>query len=372
MRSPPGVRESSRARPPRIPVTVIGGFLGAGKTTLLNHLLRESGLQRIAVLVNDFGALDVDGDLVAARGADTIRLANGCVCCSLADGLVAALARVMALEERPAWILIEASGVSLPWKIGEVGLADPELTLDAVLVVVDASRVRETAADRYVGDTVLAQLRRCDLVIVNKADLVGPEELLHIRDWLDEFAPGTPSVEAVGGAVPLAVLSGCAMAAPGADGALADPGTPPVAGEGEAVAWRASESRERGRVLHRVAELPDPHAGLFSTTTFSSGVPFVRARLEAVLRSLPPEVYRIKGFVALAETPGVLALVQAVGRRFEIGPAPDSPDRSANALVAIHRRGSGAGEALQAALTRALAGGSPVPPAVTGGAGSQR
>ena len=104
---------SEPAQPP-IPVTVIGGYLGAGKTTLVNHLLRNANGLRIAVLVNDFGALQIDADLIEAADGDTISLANGCICCSLAGGLVEAMLGILDRPQPPEWVVIETSGVSDP------------------------------------------------------------------------------------------------------------------------------------------------------------------------------------------------------------------------------------------------------------------
>src|SRR5476649_1880617 len=126
-----------------IPFTVIGGFLGAGKTTLLNRLLRGATGRRFAVLVNDFGALDIDGRLVAAHGGDTLALANGCLCCTIGDSLVTTL---LALLERPGrfdHIVVEASGVADPGRIADIAVLEPRLVRDGVIVVADAGSVQQ-------------------------------------------------------------------------------------------------------------------------------------------------------------------------------------------------------------------------------------
>ncbi|MGE8641526.1 MAG: CobW family GTP-binding protein, partial [Achromobacter sp.] len=157
----------------RIPLTVVGGFLGAGKTTLLNHVLSASR-RRAAVLVNDFGPIDIDAGLVAQQADAVIRLANGCVCCSMAGGLDDALARVLALDPLPEWIVIEASGVSDPSRIAQVGMCDPLLQLEGVVVLVDVANVRALAADPLLSDTVARQLKAADLLVLNKTDLATP------------------------------------------------------------------------------------------------------------------------------------------------------------------------------------------------------
>ncbi|HNB43617.1 MAG TPA: GTP-binding protein, partial [Burkholderiaceae bacterium] len=154
----------------RIPLTVIGGFLGAGKTTLVNRLLAEAGGRRIAVLVNDFGALDIDAALVANSAGDTVALSNGCVCCSIGDDLAAALLRVLEASPRFDAVVIEASGVSDPWRIAQIGLAEPALELGGVVVLVDASAALGQSRDPLLADTLLRQLHAADLLVLNKID----------------------------------------------------------------------------------------------------------------------------------------------------------------------------------------------------------
>jgi len=162
--NPPG------SSPTEILVTVLGGYLGAGKTTLVNHLLRRSD-QPIAVIVNDFGSIAIDADLIDAHDGETITLENGCICCSMVDGFAAALDQVLAAPVRPARLVVEASGVGDPAEIAAYGHG-PGLRLAGVVTVVDGVRVRKQLRDEYIGDTVAAQVVAADLIVANKADLV--------------------------------------------------------------------------------------------------------------------------------------------------------------------------------------------------------
>lgn len=160
----------------RLPVTILSGYLGAGKTTLINRLLAEDHGLRLMVVVNDFGAVNIDDALIEAEEGETLALTNGCVCCSMDQDLQMALRRIVLQADRPDHILIEASGVSDPSAIADTVQSIPELSYGGIVTLVDGDNVVELLADKAVADLVSQQIRSADLVLVSKtADL--PQDL---------------------------------------------------------------------------------------------------------------------------------------------------------------------------------------------------
>jgi G3E family GTPase len=158
-----------------LPTVLVGGYLGAGKTTLVNHLLRHAGGRRVAVLVNDFGSINIDADLIEGSSAGVLALSGGCLCCSFGDDLVGTLAGLTARDPAPDVCLIELSGVALPAAVQRTVRLAPGITVVGTLVLADAAEIRRQAADRYVGDTVRQQLVDADWVLLNKPDLVSAD-----------------------------------------------------------------------------------------------------------------------------------------------------------------------------------------------------
>ena len=166
------------------------------------------------MLVNDFGDLPIDADLIESRDGQVVSIAGGCVCCSFGSDLVAALMKLPQRTPRPEHLLVEASGVALPSAVARSVTLLPSYRLDATVVLADAETVRGRAADRYLGDTITRQLADADLIVLNKTDLVKPDELAALDPWLREHARGARVVVAERAQVSLQVLLGGGLPAP--------------------------------------------------------------------------------------------------------------------------------------------------------------
>jgi G3E family GTPase len=164
-----------------IPVILISGYLGAGKTTLINNLLRQPNGKRLAVLVNEFGELAIDEDLIEAKNDNLISISGGCICCSFGDDLSGALSDLAKILPTPDYILIESSGVALPTQIiANVGLLD-KFFMAGVVCIVDCSNVLQKLRDGYVSDLVANQIESSNLVILNKTDACSTQKLELIK-----------------------------------------------------------------------------------------------------------------------------------------------------------------------------------------------
>ncbi len=217
----------------KLPVTIVTGFLGAGKTSLVRHLLVHAEGRRIGLLVNEFGELGIDRELLlacgdACAGDQVIELANGCICCTVAEDFLPALTRLLDAPQRPDHVVVETSGLALPKPLLQA-LHWPEIkarvTVDGVVAVIDAAALAagavvaapgagSAAHDDPIEEVFGDQLMAADLAVLNKTDLVAGSDLAAAEHALQKrLRPGVACVRAAHGALPPRVLLGLAAAA---------------------------------------------------------------------------------------------------------------------------------------------------------------
>ncbi|OPY95013.1 GTPase [Bradyrhizobium sacchari] len=278
-----------------VPVLLVTGFLGAGKTTVVNHLLAHADGRRIAAVVNDFGAINIDAELIAGASDGVVSLANGCICCSLEGDLLRTLSTLLRRDPRPEYIVIETSGVADPADIVR-NLMDPvilrEAPLETVLCVLDAG----TPASALEDALVRSQLRVADIVALSKLDLAEEGAGVRMREAIRALRVPAVVVEANHGEIPLALLFPAAVD-------------------------RAPTLREPGP--RRPAE------ERFETLSWTSDRPISLPRLQQAIGRLAPKLARAKGLFETVEQPGRLMVFQFAGGRATLAPgetpAPGMP-----------------------------------------------
>jgi G3E family GTPase len=267
------------------PVTVLTGFLGAGKTTLVNRILSAAHGLRIGVIVNDFGAVAIDSELIIGVQAGTVSLANGCVCCEIRGDLVAAVDSVLGQDRDLDALVLEASGVAEPSGIARTFTSEvfrSPIRLDGIVAVIDAGQLPAQAQDPATRDLVFGQIGYSDIALLNKIDLADRAQVDAVRDFVHDRLPAVRIIETSHAQVPFHVLLGI--------GPTGDRGT-----HGD----------------HRHG------SGAFEHWTYTRDGAVDIDALLASIRRLPRSVYRIKGFVHSARDPGHRYLLQAVGQRGE-------------------------------------------------------
>lgn len=309
----------------KIPATVITGFLGAGKTTMIRNLLQNAEGKRIALIINEFGDLGVDGDVLKGCGIDTcteddiVELNNGCICCTVADDFIPTMEKLLERDDRPDHIIIETSGLALPQPL-VAAFNWPEVktqvTVDGVVTVIDAAAVSEgrfahdhdkldaqRAADEELDhespleELFEDQIRAADMIVLNKSDLVDAEKLEAVKaNVQSQTKRALKMVPAEHGKLPIEVLLGMGSAA---------------------------EDEIINRKSHHEMHHADGHTHDHDHDEFESFVveagevedseAFVE-NLKAIIAS--NDILRLKGFCSVPGKPMRL-VVQAVGQRIE-------------------------------------------------------
>lgn len=285
---------SNAVQSPALPIVLLNGYLGAGKTTLLNRLLEELGGRKIAILVNDFGSINVDAGLIDGAVDGVVALQDGCICCSMAAGMQKAIYQVLKREPRPDAILIEASGVSNPADIART-LNDPEMRpyarLELVVTLVDCEHFLSYGDAQM--DLINAQIMSADVCVLTKTDLVDDAVVTNIHQSIQKLQPGVLMIDQQQYPLSLDFVLGQSGLSKGAQ----------VMGK-----------------LNDIQSFNDAHA-LYKSWIFQSSDPLSNQDLQRLLTDLPIGTIRGKGELYLAQYPGDRFLLQMVGKRVKVEPS---------------------------------------------------
>ncbi len=311
------------------PVTILTGFLGAGKTTLLNHILSNQDGLKTAVLVNEFGEIGIDNDLVVSTSADMVELSNGCICCTINGELLEAVERILKRPEPLEYLVVETTGLADPLPVAMTFLGSElrdQTRLDSIITLIDAENCNARVIESEVGRS---QIIYGDILLLNKTDLVSKDRVKELEESLRSIKKDARILHSVKGDVPLPLLMSVGLFESDriANTAIHDHGDHNHAHDDHSHAHD-----DHSHAHHDHGEHLDIEG--YTSLSFSSDGPFSLRKFQNFLdNQLPESVFRAKGILWFNESEK-RHIFHLAGKRFSIDDS-DWNGKRKNQLVLI-------------------------------------
>lgn len=302
----------------RVKVTILSGFLGAGKTTLLNHIIRQNQDRKIAILVNDFGEINIDNDLIESREEFKLNLTGGCICCTIQKDLFSSVIKLMKSDQRPEHLIVECSGAADPNQVLNT-LSSPllhfHLHVDGLYTVIDTSCIMDITNEENIA-LAECQIKAANLLILNKTDRIDAVTLDTVKQFVKEISPKAVMLESVQCRIPVDLI-------------FQFKDLPELQLFSQQHPMDVHVHRAHDHESNTLKKLPMAHESssstknkqhdlLFESWSFTSTKPFRKEAFEELLENISPDIIRAKGFVHWDDPEDPLVLFNLVGQWIDI------------------------------------------------------
>lgn len=298
----------------KLKATILSGFLGAGKTTLLNHIIRENHGLKIAILVNDFGEINIDSDLIESQEEYKLNLTGGCICCTMQSDLFFTVMKLLKEEKKPDYLIVECSGAADPLHVltllSSLRLRS-HIHVDGLFTIIDASSLMEIETQEH-RQLAEHQIKVANLLILNKIDRIDDQKLEKVKQFIRNIIPKAVMLETTRCQIPVDLVLG-----------FKDLPELKSLPQHQSIDIHMHEVHQNETGLIQILpEVPvnnasvkdKPHDLVFESWSFNSDRPLNKKAFEELLEHISPDIIRAKGFVYWDDPEDPLILFNLVGK----------------------------------------------------------